>query len=203
MATRAQVIELVIRQLAGGDPQWSFRWGDEREVGLHVDMVRDRMAWADIMSRYEEEGVNDNFISTFEDVPVLLDNRRNQYYFNLPGRMLTLPQNRAIRQISRMKGQQAAFWIMPATSSPFVTGLRGTLDGNIGIKIEANKGYLHNLQGGLDCGLLVMMVVKGADVPEDQDYCAPYLEEAIKEAAIKELTFGLGVKEDKANDKVS
>jgi hypothetical protein len=203
MATRAQVIELVIRQLAGGDPQWSFRWGDEREVGMHVDMVRDRMAWADIMSRYDQEGVNDNFISTFEDVPVLQDPHRNQYYFEMPARMLTLPKNMAIRQISRMKGQQAAFWILPATSSSFLTGLRGTLDGNIGIKIEGNKGWIHNLQGGLDCGLLIMMVVKGADVPEGQNYCAPYLEEAIKEQAIKELTFGLGVKEDRANDKIS
>ena len=198
MATRKQMSELIIRQLAGGDPQWSFRWGDEREIQFHMDMVRDRLMWSDIMAN---DDINDNYIITYENIPVLYDQPINQYYFDFPARPLTLPKNKAIRQISRMKAQNEAFAIISGTRSPFLTGLAGLLDATVAIKIVGNKGYFHNLQGGMDCGLLVMMIPIGKDVKEDEQYCPPHLEEPIKETTLKELGFGLGITEDKANDK--
>lgn len=197
--TRGQMIEIIIRQLAGGDPQWSFRWGDEREIGLHTDSVRDKIMWTSIM---QEEGVNDNYITTYENVPVLYDTNRKQNYFDMPAHMLSLPKNKAIRQISRMKGQNVSFVILPATSSPFLTGLEGMLDGNVAVKIEGNKGFLFNMELGIDCGLLIMMVVVGKDVPEDDQYCPPFLEDTIKMETLKQLGVGLNVIEDKSNDKV-
>lgn len=199
--TRKQMSELIIRQLAGGDPQWSFRWGDDREISFHMDAVRDRLVWADIMQSYEL-GIDDSYITTYEDVPVKYSKSRKQYYFDLPAKQLALPKNRAIRQISRMKGQAASFALLPATSSPFLTGLRSLLDGRVGIKIEGQRGWFMNMQQGMDCGLLVMMIVSGADVPETQDYCPSHLEEVVKETTLKELGFGLSIQEDKANDKV-
>ncbi len=205
MTTRTQIIELVIRQLAGGDPQWTFRWGDEREVGMHVDQIRDVLVSQELLKEYftyPERNIDDTMVARFEEVPVLWDNHLNLWYSELPARNIGLPNNRDIVQISTMKNQIDPF--VPVGGAAMSFALKGNmLGGNIGWRLQGNKLWLHNVPvGGFGCGIMVMMVTVGSDVPDGIGYCQADLEDVIVKESIKKLTFGLQIKDDKSNDRV-
>ncbi len=205
MTTRTQIIELVIRQLAGGDPQWTFRWGDEREVGMHVDQIRDVLVSQELLKEYftyPERNIDDTMVARFEEVPVIWDGRLNLWYSELPARNIGLPNNRDIVQISTMKNQIDPF--VPIGGSAMSFALKGNmLGGNIGWRLQGNKLWLHNVPvGGFGCGIMVQMVTAGGDVPDGVAYCQADLEDMIVKESIKKLTFGLQIKDDKSNDRV-
>jgi hypothetical protein len=207
MATRAQIIELVIRQLAGGDPQWTFRWGDEREVGMHVDQIRDKLVADELLKEYfsfPERNIDDTMVARFEDVSVLYDTHLRLYYSDLPARNIGLPNNRDIVQISTMRNQIEPF--VPVGGSGISFALKGPvnmLGGNIGWRLQGNRVWLHNVPvGGFGCGIMMMMVTAGNDSPDGIAYCQADLEDMIVKESIKKLTFGLQIKDDKSNDRV-
>jgi hypothetical protein len=207
MATRAQIIELVIRQLAGGDPQWTFRWGDEREVGMHVDQIRDVLVSQELLKEYftyPERNIDDTMVARFEDVPVSYDAHLKLFYSDLPARNIGLPNNRDIVQISTMRNQIEPF--VPVGGSGISFALKGPvnmLGGNIGWRLQGNRVWLHNVPvGGFGCGIMMMMVTAGNDSPDGIAYCQADLEDMIVKESIKKLTFGLQIKDDKSNDRV-
>jgi hypothetical protein len=207
MATRAQIIELVIRQLAGGDPQWTFRWGDEREVGMHVDQIRDVLVSQELLKEYftyPERNIDDTMVARFEDVPVSYDAHLKLFYSDLPARNIGLPNNRDIVQISTMRNQIEPF--VPVGGSGISFALKGPvnmLGGNIGWRLQGNRVWLHNVPvGGFGCGIMMMMVTAGNDSPDGIAYCQADLEDIIVKESIKKLTFGLQIKDDKSNDRV-
>jgi hypothetical protein len=207
MATRAQIIELVIRQLAGGDPQWTFRWGDEREVGMHVDQIRDVLVSQELLKEYftyPERNIDDTMVARFEDVPVSYDAHLKLFYSDLPARNIGLPNNRDIVQISTMRNQIEPF--VPVGGSGISFALKGPvnmLGGNIGWRLQGNRVWLHNVPvGGFGCGIMMMMVTAGNDSPDGVAYCQADLEDMIVKESIKKLTFGLQIKDDKSNDRV-
>lgn len=54
-----------------------------------------------------EEGVSDfpeDFVATFTDVPVQFDSDRDLSYVDLPGEILSMSNNRGLRNVSAMKG---------------------------------------------------------------------------------------------------
>lgn len=207
MATRAQIIELVIRQLAGGDPQWTFRWGDEREVGMHVDQIRDVLVSQELLKEYftyPERNIDDTMVARFEDVPVSYDAHLKLFYSDLPARNIGLPNNRDIVQISTMRNQIEPF--VPVGGSGISFALKGPvnmLGGNIGWRLQGNRVWLHNVPvGGFGCGIMMMMVTAGNDSPDGIAYCQADLEDMIVKESIKKLTVGLQIKDDKSNDRV-
>jgi hypothetical protein len=207
MATRAQIIELVIRQLAGGDPQWTFRWGDEREVGMHVDQIRDVLVSQELLKEYftyPERNIDDTMVARFEDVPVSYDAHLKLFYSDLPARNIGLPNNRDIVQISTMRNQIEPF--VPVGGSGISFALKGPvnmLGGNIGWRLQGSRVWLHNVPvGGFGCGIMMMMVTAGNDSPDGIAYCQADLEDMIVKESIKKLTFGLQIKDDKSNDRV-
>lgn len=207
MASRAQIIELVIRQLAGGDPQWTFRWGDEREVGMHVDQIRDKLVADELLKEYfafPERDIDNTLVSRFEDVPVLYDTHLKLHYSDLPARNIGLPNNRDIVLISTMKNQIDPFVPVGGAGMAFaLKGVGNMLGGNIGWRLQGNKLWLHNVPvGGFGCGIMVQMVTVGSDSPDGISYCQADLEDMIVKESIKKLTFGLQIKDDKSNDRV-
>lgn len=207
MTTREQIIELVIRQLAGGDPQWTFRWGDEREVGMHVDQIRDKLVADELLREYftnAERNIDDTMVARFENIPVLQDSHTNLYYSELPARNIGLPNNRDIVQISTMKNQIDPFVPVGGSSMSFaLKGIGNMLGGNIGWRLQGNRVWLHNVPtGGFGCGIMIMMVTTGSDTPDGVSYCQADLEDMIVKESIKKLTFGLQIKDDKSNDRV-
>jgi hypothetical protein len=198
---------LVIRQLAGGDPQWTFRWGDEREVGMHVDQIRDVLVSQELLKEYftyPERNIDDTMVARFEDVPVSYDAHLKLFYSDLPARNIGLPNNRDIVQISTMRNQIEPF--VPVGGSGISFALKGPvnmLGGNIGWRLQGNRVWLHNVPvGGFGCGIMMMMVTAGNDSPDGIAYCQADLEDMIVKESIKKLTFGLQIKDDKSNDRV-
>lgn len=207
MASRAQIIELVIRQLAGGDPQWTFRWGDEREVGIHVDQIRDKLVADELLKEYfafPERDIDNTLISRFQDVPVLYDTNLKLHYSDLPARNIGLPNNRDIVLISTMKNQIDPFVPVGGAGMAFaLKGVGNMLGGNVGWRLQGSRLWLHNVPvGGFGCGIMVQMVTVGSDVPTTVSYCQADLEDMIVKESIKKLTFGLQIKDDKSNDRV-
>ena len=59
--------------------------------------------------KYSDWGSLDSMAKAFEDIPVLLNEKRNEKYIDLPAKVMSLPANRGIRLVCPMQDQSYSF----------------------------------------------------------------------------------------------
>lgn len=120
--------------------------------------------------------IPDEFITSFYEVPILLDNSRKLYYSDLPGSIISLPDDRGLRHVSPMEDETDQFIRMPAGATGAWSKLEACdLEGEKGYWLEGRKIYYHNLpyQFKTDGVLLIKMIQSVNDLEEDEDIPMP------------------------------
>lgn len=117
--------------------------------------------------------VVDEFCTTYNDVPVKFDTVRKLYYSDLPGSLISIPDDRGLRQISYMEGEDGGASHMiriPSGGTGAWNELEATdLMGQKGYWPEPGKVFYKNLPYELktDGKVLIKMIVAVPDLGED------------------------------------
>lgn len=108
---KSQLIELVKEKLSGGDAPPAIR-------GKYHPKVISKfleMAYDDLVSLLQKEGTQTNDYSALDNfgksyiLPILKDELRNEYYVELPIKVVPIPDNQGIRLVSPKFDQSAAY----------------------------------------------------------------------------------------------
>lgn len=175
MITRSILIEQVRRRLAGGEVPNNFPI-TVRDTGKMVDQV----ANAAIKITCLNEGW-DNFLTPYENVPVLFDSAKNLYYCVIK-QSIGFKNQDGVFQVSTMEDQVNIFTPMPAnTQWQFSENMNLILGNSVGYYNEQKKIYLINYSPSEDANeLLVKLVVDRSELDDEEDYkITPELEKLI------------------------
>ena len=179
--TKAQFIELVKRNLQGGDgtPELRGRY-HQREIELYISMAFD----ASLNSRLNEKqeyredlGINnwkyDALTKSFV-VPILEDTIRQRRYSELPEHILSITNNGGIRMICPIHEESTQFFPRALTDTFLMDGLDvGQLSGLIYYNLEKKRVYY---SGDIDCtweNVLMKLAVKFEELEDDDDFDIP------------------------------
>jgi hypothetical protein len=179
--TKAQLIELVKRNLQGGDgtPELRGRY-HQREIELYISMAFDSLLNNRLNERqeYREElGLNnwkyDGLTKTYV-VPILEDTVRDRRYSELPAHILSVVNNGGIRMICPVKEEQTQFFPRALTDTFLMDGLDvGQLTGMIYFNLERKNVYY---SGDMDCtweNVLMKLAIKFEEFEDDDDIDIP------------------------------
>jgi hypothetical protein len=209
--TKEQLIDLVVLNLNGGvtTGQSKTKYHPE-EVLKYLEIAYDdfilKVCEAAIIN-HDYSGL-DSFTKPYEDIPVLLDTNRNEYYAVMPVPTVQLPQSLAIRQVSPMKAPDMNFRYTQYTQQVVMGNLDvGQIDTNMKYYVENSKdGEFDRIRfwKGFDTQydkLLVRMVVPFAYLNNKSETSIPANKALAIVAMIKELMGDRkGVTPDLANE---
>lgn len=166
MITRKILVEQIRRKLTGGNVPNSFAI-TELEVGKQVDQVANEV----IYIRCADDGAWDNFLTTYENVPIVLDSAKALYYFEIP-RVIGFKDQQGVFQVSSMKDQSLLFIRVQANALwQYGEKLNMILEGQAGYYNEQKRVYLVNYNPATSTdNLLVKLVVDRSELDEEADY---------------------------------
>jgi hypothetical protein len=143
MATLAQLRELIIRRLSGGDPSSDTQL-DDREIDMHILQAANAAIKIEYYTNIKAEdvhGVSYQYIYT-SVLDVQKDQIRGEEYIILPVPYVALPNDKGIHQIDPMNGKCKTFIPVKNGSIAMYRGTAaGNLEGNTGFYPERNKVY--------------------------------------------------------------
>ena len=146
MITKQILAEKIQRRITGGDVPNSIDV-DIRDVYLEMETVYSYIVEKSL-NLYGED-IPGEFISVYEDVPVLKKESRNRFYSQLPAQLISVRSTRNIsglRQVSPMKSEYDAFIPMKSGDATVYSGLEaGSLLGNVGFWLEGDKIIYENM----------------------------------------------------------
>jgi len=202
--TKAELIALVIDNLVGGNEAVEQRSKYHPETtAKYIELAINNMLGDLCMLALKTKDYSflDDYTKAFEDVPVDFAANRNEYYSWLPSPVLDLPNNHAIRQISRMLDQKNVFNYTDYASqnvfgimddyAPIVT--------SVSYYVEGEKVFYQRLNN--PCKVLMKLVIPFSAFKDDENLPAPYSKSTDIFNAVRQL---MGIKmsemEDKKND---
>lgn len=178
---KAQLIELVKRNLQGGDgtPELRGRF-HQKEIELYISMALDGTLNTRLNERqeYREElGLNnwkyDAMTKSFV-VPIQDDNIRDRRYSELPTHILSVVNNGGIRMICPLKEESTQFFPRAMTDTFLMNDLDvGQLTGLIYFNLEQKRVYY---SGDMNCNwkeVLMKLAVKFEELDDDDDIDIP------------------------------
>lgn len=169
MTTRKVLVEQVLRKLTGGNISSSFAV-TELEVGKLVDQITNGVIRINCL-----QGFWDDYLTTYENVSIIKDERKNLYYCTLPSKVISLPNQMGVFQVSTMQDQSILF--IPATANAswlYGEELNITLQGNSGYYNEQDKLYFINYNPSTNTDtILLKLIVDRSELEEDVDYQIP------------------------------
>lgn len=165
MITRKILVEQIRRKLAGGNVPNNFAI-TELEVGKQVDQVANEV----IYIRCADDGAWDNFLTTYENVPITLDSAKALYYFEIP-RVIGFKNQQGVFQVSSMKDQESIFMPLSANGQWLYQNINEVLEGCVGYYNDQKRVYLVNYNPATNTdNLLVKLVVDRSELDEEADY---------------------------------
>lgn len=181
---KSVLIDLVSDIKLGGDESAATKY-DSREIEYIIDMVRSQMIDADLKdgisnNNYEIKG---DWISTYTDVEVKYDSERDEYYSILPAKLISLFEDRGLKQISPIKGQRNPFIRVANGALGIYSNLEaGYLGGKTGFytekhSTEGTRVYYFNLRRQIT-SVMVKMVASMLDMDSEEDVPIPGNKEA-------------------------
>ena len=195
--TKEQLIDLVILNLNGGVPTAGAKTKyHPEEVNKYLEIAFDdfilKVCEAGIISN-DLSGL-DSFTKPYEDIPVVLDANRGEYYAVLPVPTVQLPQSLAIRQVSPMKAPTLNFRYAQYSQQAVMSNLDvGQIDSNPKYYVENSKdGEFDRLRfwQGFDTTyekILVRMVVPFAYLNDKSETSIPANKALGMVAVVKQL----------------
>ncbi|WP_288983751.1 hypothetical protein [uncultured Flavobacterium sp.] len=167
MTTRKILVEQVLRKLSGGNISPNFAITD-LEVGKLVDQVANGVIAIEC-----KKGLRDDYVTTYENVPIVLDENLNLYYSDIK-RVISLPNQEGVVQISSMQDQSIIFIACDANARfkyPNIADLLGTTAGYYN---EQKKIFYLNYSPSTNItSALIKLVVDRSELDEEEDYNIP------------------------------
>ena len=205
MATKAIIGERILRRVYGGDIPASAPV-DIRDTYQEIENV-----WNYLIEKYLNlygEDVQGEFISVYEDVEVLKNEKRDRLYAKLPAQLTSVRSTRNIsglRQISLLKDEYNVFIPMKTGDAATFSGLEaGSIGGRVAYWLEGSNIIFENMPSGF-CGkhLLVKMISAIEDLDPDEQLMIPASVVAeLEEEVFRRITGMRQVEEDKIPDNV-
>lgn len=171
LTTKYRMAEQAKRILEGGnstqDSQLSIR-----ELMLFVSQAFGQVARMRFFENKAEgdDYINGDFIFSFPDIPVTVDQARGEYYAILPSNVITLPRDLGVYHVSLMKDQTRPFVPVANGFNAMFRGLEaGQLEGRSGFYKEQEKIYFVNVDDidGVEKVLIKLVAPLGSVGDED------------------------------------
>jgi hypothetical protein len=175
LTTRKLLVEQVRRKLAGGNVPNNFPI-TELEIGKMVDQSANAVIATQCL-----QGLWDDYLTEYEDLPIKLDEKKNLYYTDLPAKVISLPNQLGVFQVSTMQDQSSIFIPTTVNSQWLYPNLAEILQGNSGYYNEQKKIYFvnYNPNDNTDT-ILLKLIVDRSELDEEADYqIPPSIEEII------------------------
>jgi hypothetical protein len=202
--TKHQIAEQALRMLSGGDVSKDSEI-TIREMMLAVSQARDFVIRQELwqLIAMGDVDVVGEYICSYEDEPVLFDDKRDMFYSEIPAEYINLPRNMGVYQISLMKDQFNAF--VPVSSS-FLSMHRGmasqNLNGQKGYLVEKGRVYYTGLEASDDIEkVLIKLVAASSEIEEDDIFPIPADKEMeVIKMAVQMYSTQLQIPNDQVND---
>lgn len=189
MALTKNKISEIIQDLKSANQTNSTMKYDKRVIWEVADMalsyLMSKLFWT--IRKEGSYSFNNEFITTYK-AKVKHDTVRELRYINLPARLISLPDDRGLIQVSPMMNDGEQWVRVNVASNAVYSGLEaGKLSGKTGYRIEGQKIYFQNLKpqyNGSD--VLVKMIASTENLGEDaplpipSDFEAEFLQMVIQ-----------------------
>ena len=168
MTTRSILIEQVRRRLAGGEVPNNFPI-TVRDVGKMVDQVSNG-----VIEIKCKQGFQDDYVTTFENVPIAYDQAKCLYYSQLTGKAISLSSQGGIYQVSTMTDQAKTFIGCPVNAQFLYPNLADLLGDDAGYYNQQFKiWYVNYIPTEQTDTILLKMIIDRSVFEDDEDYQIP------------------------------
>ena len=174
--TKKQLAEQILRILNSGDVSTDNSI-DPRELLLAIEQERDRLVRLRLFESMKmgNPTIPGDVVSAFDSIKIKKDTVKGLLYSDLPGRVMSLPEDKGIAHVSYTKDQYNAFVRMPNGSLSLYNGLLSSMiGGRGGYWLEGDRLYYND---GVDdcCGntVIVKMVMNSGDLEPDAPFPIP------------------------------
>lgn len=204
--TKRQLAEQILRILHGGDISEDAQI-DERELFINIDQVRAKLIKEEIVAN-KKSGILDisgDYISSYEDLTIVKDDKKNLYYSVIPVKYVILPDDIGLYQVSLMQGQESPFIRVANGTMGLFSGLHAFhLGGRVGYWVEKDRVYYHNFSDKLkDSKILLKLVASVEDFNPNEELPIPADRELeLLQQVLQIYGVHTQVPQDKKNDNV-
>jgi len=195
--TKGALAELIINNESGGDPSDDTKY-NPRMVQKTIGIVYGALIKVNIT---EGDGINGDFVKAFENIEIKYNSDRDEHYSDLPAKLVSLPRDQGLREVTPMQDRTGAFKISPNSSQAIYGKLfAGGFAGETGLYIEGDKIFYINLKQGQKT-VLVKMIADIDSLDEDEQIPVPASKETVLYDMVVAKLQGLkATPEDKYND---
>lgn len=166
MASKIQIAEQVKRILDGGDATESSQY-DIREISLLVGQFTAAKIKENLIAglSFIDRGISSKYIRTFRNIEVKKDSESNEYYADIPGNYILLPNDKGVFLVAPMiRGAISFIPVKTGFGSLYECSDAKNLEGKTGYYVEGDKLYFDETFNS-DCGKIQMKLVVAS--PED------------------------------------
>ena len=174
--TKEQLAEQILRLLNSGDVTHDNSI-DGRELLLAIEQERDRLIRQRLMeSMAQGEGtIPGDIISAFDSIKIKKDHTKHLLYSQLPGRPLSLFDDKGIVHVSYTADQSNAFVRIANGNLSLYNGLMSSnIGGRGGYWLEGDRIYYNsNIDDCCGNTVIIKMVMNAGDVDPSQPFPIP------------------------------
>jgi len=204
--TKKQLAEQIIRILNSGDVSTDNSI-DPRELLLAIEQERDRLVRLRLFESMKmgNPTIPGDVVSAFDSIKIKKDVVKNLLYSDLPGRVMSLPEDKGIAHVSYTKDQYNAFVRMPNGSLSLYNGLLSSMiGGRGGYWLEGDRLYYNDSVDDC-CGntVIVKMVMNSGDLDPNEPFPIPSdLESEVVKNVISLYSLMKQAPNDEQNDNI-
>lgn len=139
---------LILSIKSGGEASADFKI-DVREINLVCDIAIGYLLGKNYFQNRTEGGfeIDGAFVRSFKNQKVYLDQSREEYYTDLPAKLISLPNDRGLVQMSGMVGQNKAFLRLPTPGNRVFSALEaGNMPDEIYYYLEGDRVYYKGIK---------------------------------------------------------
>ncbi len=206
MITKLSISEQVLRMLSSFDRSRAEQV-DQREVILLIDQLANAKAKEGYFQNFKlatDKSVAPTNITTFKNVPVLLDSDTDRAYCELPTGNIQLPDDRGLVSVSPMKDLSNQFIIIRTNAIwAYNSHQAGGLQNNVGCYQEGSRVYFDQniLEQEISNVLIREFVISSESISDTAPYPVnPEEQDAIITAVFQKLAGINAIPNDKVND---
>lgn len=172
--TKKELAYKIIHSLEGGKFKVSESRYDVRYVMRFIEDAYGYMIKNSFFDgkRYSDryDTIPEEFISTFEDVDIKKNDNRDVYYSKLPGRIISIYEDRGLKSISWMQDDKPFIRVSPGSSGAWGSLESSALHGNIGYWVEGNNIIYKNMDNvDTDKDKVLVRMLSGIETLKDDD----------------------------------
>lgn len=176
---------------------------DQREVILLMDQVANDFARQGLYLNMEDgdRSIGSNYITTFKNVEVKLDEDFDLFYCKLPAKYIELPFNKGINYVCPMQDRANPF-IVIGTNSPsmYKNSPAGLLQGRKGCWPEEGKLYFQQ-EPKVDKVMIKLVITDASSISDDAPYpIDPSMEYKLIQEVVNLFMNATQKPQDKVND---